>query len=304
MNAPKLVVTVALFTSMEDMDRDEVSAKNLQPNELTSDRFGLGLFVVTRRTNIHESPSASPHSGKRVLPERVVGQYESIGQAAHILVGEELGVQRPVLLRQTRIFDHPERDVRERTISITFWGFANLEDVAPVLGGRDQVGLELVNSSDFLDSWAEKHNLEDFDGVCRFGYRQAPQRGRTHSKFLPKDLGKEEILDQDHDEMVFLSWRSLRRGFTGKLDPFRFLGAKALPDAFRLSDLRELHDVSRGERSQSDQFRRSMLSESSFLVQSSLSESKQKRPGKPAALYSLQDWADPSKNESGTTEED
>lgn len=326
MEQPKLVVTVALFTVLEDINRDEVSVKNLHPQDLSYERFGMGLFVVTRRTNSGLSSSdrsdsslppfdrdtsltssASDRSSvlPRVLPERAVGQFESMEEAARLLVSDELGIEAPVRLRQTRIFDNPKRDLRERTISITYWAFANLEDVAPVLGGRDQVGLELVNSSEFLDSWKKQNGLEDYDGVCRFGYRQAPVGGRPHAKVLPEQMGTGPILDQDHDDMVFLSWRRLRHAFSAKMDPFRVLGAKALPDAFRLSDLRELHDVSRGERSQSDQFRRAMLSEGSFLEQSRTSESGTRRPGKPATLYTLKKWADPDNSDSsGISDED
>jgi hypothetical protein len=78
------------------------------------------------------------------------------------------------------------------------------------------------------------------------------------------------------------------------------LGATALPEAFRLSDLKELNDVCRGERTQVDQFRRSVLNESSFIAESKVRELKQRRPGKPATLYSLREWADPTKDSSST----
>ena len=314
MEAPKLVVTVALFTVLEDFNRDEVSVKNLHPQHLSNEGFGMGLFVLTRRTNIGSlasdrsdlslPPSDRDSVGRRVLPERPVGQFESIDEAARLLVSDELGIDAPVKLRQTKIFDNPKRDIRERTISITYWGFANLEDVAPVLGGREQVGLELVNSTEFLDQWVKTNGLEEYDGVCRFGYRQAPIGGRPHAKMLPEQLGTGPLLEQDHDEMVFLSWRRMRYAFNSKIDPFRFLGAKALPDAFRLSDLRELHDVCRGERSQSDQFRRAMLSEDGFLEQSKMLESGPRRPGKPATLYSLKKWADPDNPDSRSPAEE
>jgi hypothetical protein len=48
--------------------------------------------------------------------------------------------------------------------------------------------------------------------------------------------------------------------------------------------------------SQVDQFRRNILNESSFIAESRVSESRQKRPGKPATLYSLREWADPTKD--------
>jgi hypothetical protein len=45
-----------------------------------------------------------------------------------------------------------------------------------------------------------------------------------------------------------------------------------------------------------DQFRRSVLNESSFIAESPIKEVKQRRPGKPATLYSLREWADPTKD--------
>lgn len=293
MNTSKLVVTVALYTVLEDFNLGTVPLSLVSVGE-RSDRFGMGLFVLTRKTNSIESHTSQ---SKRVLPATEVRPDEGIEEAAYRLLESELGLTAPVKLRQERIFDDPNREAGQRVISVTFWGFANLEDVAPVLGGKEQVGLELVNSSEFLDSFFESHGSDEIDGVCRFGLRLVPDEKQGHDKRSAKDLGWGPILDIDHDEMVFVSWRRLRYGFGGKLDPFRFLGAKALPEAFRLSDLRELSDICRGERSQADQFRRSVLNESSFITPSVGFMEKQKRPGKPAVLYSLQEWADPSSQE-------
>lgn len=292
MNTPRLVVTVALFTVLEDFNLYTVPSSLLSVGE-GADKFGMGLFVVTRKANSELSGSSEP-SEKRVLPAMAVASHESIDQAAQRLVREELGISSYVRLRQTRIFDDPEREAGDRVISVTYWGFANLEDVAPVLGGREQVGLELVNSSSFLDKYGSE--LERYDGVSRFGGRYIPSERRAHELVTSQEFGGGSILDIDHDAMVLSSWRKLRYAFGGRLDPFRFLGATALPDAFRLSDLRELQDVCRGERSQVDQFRRSILNESSFISESVVQEEKQRRPGKPATLYSLRDWADPKKN--------
>lgn len=292
MNAPKLVVTVALFTVLEDFNLYTVPASLLSVGDV-SDKFGMGLFVVTKKSVERPSHEKGSMTEKRELPSTFVGLDESIDAAAQRLVKDELGISASVRLRQTRIFDEPNREAGERVISITYWGFANLEDVAPVLGGREQVGLELVNSSAQLDQL--EGSLDQYDGVSRFGGRLVPGERRGHDLVTTSDLGAGSILNLDHDEMVLLSWRKLRYGFGGKLDPFRFLGATALPEAFRLSDLRELHDVCRGERSQVDQFRRNILNESSFISESMLKEEKQKRPGKPATLYSLREWADPNK---------
>ncbi len=296
MNAPKLVVTVALFTVLEDFNLYTVPASLLSVGRF-SDKFGMGLFVVTRRSLARPIASETSITDKRELPSIAVGSEEGIDEAAERLVSEELGITAPVQLRQTKIFDDPNRDARDRVISITYWGFANLEDVAPVLGGKEQVGLELVNSSTYIDALGNE--LEQFDGICRFGGRYVPGESRGHELVTTADLMEGPILGLDHDEMVLLSWRKLRYAFGGKLDPFRFLGATALPAAFRLSDLRELHDVCRGERSQVDQFRRVVLNDTSFISESPLREEKQKRPGKPATLYSLRDWADPTKSKFG-----
>ena len=294
METPKLVVTVALFTVLEDFNVFTVPSALLSVGE-NNERFGMGLFVVTKRSNGQEVEIDQKRSLRRVLPAIPVGAGESIDEAAKRLVAEELGISTPVRLRQTRIFDDPEREIGERVISITYWGFANLEDVAPVLGGKEQVGLEMVSSSSLLDNWGGR--LVEHDGLSRFGGRFAPGERRGHDIVTSRDLGWGPILDIDHDAMVLLSWRKLRYAFGGKLDPFRFLGATALPEAFRLSDLRELHDVCLGQRSQVDQFRRSILNESSFIAETSIKEERQRRPGKPATLYSLRDWADPSKAE-------
>jgi ethanolamine utilization microcompartment shell protein EutS len=39
-----------------------------------------------------------------------------------------------------------------------------------------------------------------------------------------------------------------------------------------------------------------VLNESSFIAESDLKEIKQHRPGKQATLYSLRDWANPTKD--------
>ena len=291
MESSKIVVTVALFTVLEDFNMFTVPTSLVSLGSAMDEKFGMGLFAVTRRNN---DDAVMSMTDRRVLPASDVRPSESIEGAAQRLIREDLGISAPVRLRQERIFDNPERQLGERVISITFWGFANLEDVAPVLGGKEQVGLELVNSSSFLDRFASDKDLEEFDGVCRFGLRNSPMERRGHERKLARDIGTGPILDIDHDEMVFYAWRKLRYAFRGKLDPFRYLGATALPEAFRLSDLKELNDVCRGERTQVDQFRRSVLSESSFIAESKLKEEKQRRPGKPATLYSLRDWANPS----------
>jgi hypothetical protein len=105
-----------------------------------------------------------------------------------------------------------------------------------------------------------------------------------HEKRLPGDLGK-RILGLDHDEMVFYAWRRLRHAFTGRVDPFNYLGMNPLGEVFRISDMQAFQEACRGEVVQRDLFRRNMVNEESFLTPTELRDSS--RPGKPATLYRL-----------------
>jgi hypothetical protein len=60
---------------------------------------------------------------------------------------------------------------------------------------------------------------------------------------------------------------------------------KALGEEFRLSDLQEFQDVVCGISTHRDQFRRQMLNDSSFIVETKNLDSS--RQGKPALLYTL-----------------
>jgi len=163
----------------------------------------------------------------------------------------------------------------------------NFEDLRQYLGGRDRVGLELVNSQAFMQRFDEANNLELYDGVSRFGNRQMPnaQKRVAHIKHLTMDTPEGRILGFDHDDMVFYAWRQLRHAFNSRLDPFRYLAINPLGDEFRISDLQEFQEVCRGERLQRDTFRRIMVAPESYLVKSAARD--QSRPGKPANLYSL-----------------
>ena len=300
-STPQLVVTLVLFTTIDPEQANELRSPLVSLGE-EPEPIGTGLFVVTRRANQLSVESDSSTSGRRVLPAALVKKGERLEESANRVLAEELGFEQPVKLRQSWIYDDPLRDASGAYVSITYWGFVAFEDLAPLLGGRDQVGLELVTSNSFIDRWADVFGLEEYDGVSRFGFRYAPSSRRGHEKVLTTQLpGAQRILDIDYDEMVFYSWRKLRHGFGGRLDPFRFLGTKALKDRFRLSDLRDLSDVCRGERSQVDQFRRYISSEKSFVAETDQRDSS--RPGKPAVLYELKDWADPE-NENSTPKSD
>jgi hypothetical protein len=271
---PQLAVDLVLFTMLTEKDLMDSWIRELVSPAPKSDSSGLSMFVVTMKGR-----------NGRILPGAPIEGHERIADAGDRILREVLGIYAPVRLREIGTFDQVDRDRDARVISIPYWGFIRFQDLLKVLGGKDEVGLELVNSTSFIRNFADKHGgLSDFDGVCRFGLRYAPTPSRGHLKQLTKDLDG-QILDQDHDEMVFYGWRKLRYAFSGRLDPFRYLGVKALGEEFRLSDLQEFQDVACGIRTHRDQFRRQILNESSFIVETKKLDSS--RQGKPATLYTL-----------------
>jgi ADP-ribose pyrophosphatase YjhB (NUDIX family) len=291
---PTLSVTVTLFTVASEADIGQAPTLRtlISLGTTGEESVGTGLFCVTRKSNDQQTGQA-PSSGKRVLPASVIYRHERVTDAARRIITDELGLTEFGRVRHSRIFDDPSRGDIEgagRVISLSYWAIVPFDALAPVLGGRDQVGLELVSSSSLLDYWGPR--LAQSDGVSRFGLRESPHGPSGHQKRLTTELYGETILDADHDEMVFYSWRLLRYAFAGKLDPFRYLGTRVLGDKFRLSDLRELSDVCRGERVQPDHFRRTLTSEDSFVQE--VGEVDRTRPGKPASLYTLKKWAEPT----------
>ena len=288
---PRLSTTLCLFTFVGDDEIRSLGPLGLarSSDEAGGMAFGRGLFVVTRSQN--DAAAGQGSSSKPVLPATLVGASESVRQASTRVLREELGITVPVRLRDTGIFDEPGRAGSERVISITSWGFVDFADLGPLLGGRDRVGLELVSSTEFLRTWKDNKGLDAYDGVSRFGLRYRPSPTRGHEKVLSEEINGDTILDLDYDQMVFYSWRALRRGFMGALDPFRCLGAAPLPPAFRLSTLREMYEVAQGQEIHPDQFRRAVDREGSFLRR--LPGTDTSRQGKPATKYTLQEWADP-----------
>lgn len=271
---PELAVELVLFTVLSEKELKMMWSRDLLSPGTEERDQGLSLYVVTMRGE-----------NGRILPGGFVEGHESIAEAGERILEDTLGISTPVRLRQVGTFDQPDRNPSSRVVSIASWGFIRFRDLLGVLGGKDRVGLELVNSGLFIQNFSIEHGgLTEFDGVSRFGFRYAPTKTRGHLKQLTHDLG-ERILALDHDEIVFYAWRKLRYAFSGKLDPFRYLGVKALGDEFRLSDLQEFQDVACGISTHRDQFRRQMLSATSFLEETLKVDSS--RQGKPAALYKL-----------------
>jgi ADP-ribose pyrophosphatase YjhB (NUDIX family) len=291
-NYPRLSVTVSVFTICDAHHPSRPAAAQLHQGAAAVDAFGMGLWVLTRKSN-EAGAYQSPPSGRRVLPASLVRSDESLVDTAQRILDDELGVDVSYRLRQSRIFDDIDPANDSRVISVSFWAFIHIDALAPLLGGKDQVALQLVSSTASLESWAVMTKLDKFDGVSRFGLRFAPDQPNAHRKQLTTELWGEPTLDGTCDAMVFYGWRDLRHGFTGRFDPFRFLGAEALDETFRLSELRELYEVVRGQKIQSDQFRRMVTGSSGFVEETGVQDSTRSRPGKPAALFRLKEWAVP-----------
>ena len=289
---PRLSVSLSVFTAFDSSHSNRPAAAQVELGEGARDDFGMGLFVLTRKSNETGAYQQEP-TGKRVIPSSLVLPDEQLEDTAHRILVEELGLDVSYRLRQNRIFDELNQGNRQRVISLNFWTFVHIDALAPLLGGRDQVGLEQVSSLDFLADQGSSRSLEEVDGISRFGYRIAPELPNGHQKFLTEDIWGHQLLDDGSDAKVFYAWRDLRYGFTGRYDPFRFIGSHALGRNFRLSELRELYEVIRGGRFQSDQFRRMVTGTNAFVREAGSTDTSGSRPGKPAALFTLMPWATP-----------
>jgi ADP-ribose pyrophosphatase YjhB (NUDIX family) len=281
-------IDLVIFTvASERTIREKVWEDNVSPEYVgRTGTDGLSLFVITIPADEDIYPLAK---GQRVLPGGYLGKKESLEDASLRILKDRLGLSLKTKIRQLGIFDDPKRDPNDRVLSFAYWGMVNFEDIRKYLGGKEQIGLELVNSQYFMDLWErEGGSIDKFDGVSRFGNRRMPNATNRvgHDKTLTKNMKTGRILGLDHDDMVFYAWRQLRHAFDGRLDPFRYLSINPLGDEFRLSDLQDFTEACRGERVQRDLFRRQMMSnDKSFIMSSGKTDSS--RPGKPANLYSL-----------------
>jgi hypothetical protein len=245
---------------------------------------GLSLFVVTIPADQEKYPNLAR---SRVLPGGYLYKDETLLESSRKIAKEKLGLDLSTRIRQLGTFDEPNRDPNGRVISFAYWGMVDFDHIRKYLGGREQIGLELVNSSHYMNVFEKEFGpLELFDGVSRFGNRTMPSPSafRGHRKTLTTNLPEGRILGLDHDEMVFYAWRKLRHAFSGRLDPFQFLGLNPLGSEFRLSELQDFTEVCRGERIQRDLFRRQMQSQETFLLETGKTD--RSRAGKPAKLYS------------------
>ena len=275
-------ISLAAFTVAEGkqiigrfFDEATVSA----PENLLSP--GLNLFVIT-----------VPGESGRALPTTLLRNDERIRHGAQRLVDDLFGRAMRLRLRSLPVFDEPMRGSGDRELAFPHWTFVPFSEVLSILGGKERIGLELVSSHSVLGDFSQRlGSLEQFDGVSRFGLREAPRKGvkEFHRKVLSDQLGQ-RILQHDHDDMVFYAWRELRHVFDGRLDPFKVLGINPLAETFRLSQLQEFVEICRGEFIQRDQFRRAMLAADSYIKASGQFDSS--KPGKPAELFTPAEGSD------------
>lgn len=290
----EVVLSLFTYAKLEDLLMGTVNSDLLYGANLgDASEEDLHLWVVTKKVGLSEW--VDPMDPERVLPTGAVMDHETVAQAAQSLLIRELGIEFPVKLRSLQYFDNPARAGSERVIAFPFWGVVDISQIASLLGGKDQVGLQAVNSRGAIAQIRDRLSIERFDGTCLFGYRIMPDAERGHFKYLPEDFQGKKILGLDHDQMVFYAWRRLRYAFDAKVDPMRAIGVNPLGDEFRLSELQELYEVSLGETLQRDAFRRAMLDQKRPFIEES-GETDSSRQGKPAKVYRLKSWAVPRRS--------
>lgn len=294
---PAMAVNLVIFTLANSEDLEQLSrlgfvnGPGLDLSREKSSKpvkHGWSLMVVTVRAPeklLYELKDPGLSRG-RVLPFGYVEEHETLLDTANRIARQKLGIYDEIKFRDAGIFDQPRRTPGRRVVAFPYWGFADFRTLVKSLGGPEQVGLELVNSELMLENdFADM--VEEHDGICRFGARLLPGPGRNHTRVPSNRIrgnDQRRILAFDSDEMVFAAWRKLRYAFTGPLDPFRYLKARVFDEAFRFSDLKAFHDVSRGEITQRDAFKRSILNRK-FVTESS--DIDKSRRGKPTNLWMM-----------------
>ena len=292
----EVVLSLFTYAKLEDLLMGTVNSDLIYGANLgDASEDDLHLWVITKKVGLSEW--VDPMDPERVLPSGPVSESETVRDAAHSVLTRELGIDFPVQLRSLQYLDNPQRGGSERVIAFPFWGVVDINKIASLLGGKDQVGLEAVNSRWLMTEMRDRLSDERFDGTSRFGYRVLPDATRGHYKYLPEDYQGRKILGIDHDLITFYAWRRLRYAFDAKIDPMRAIGLNPLNNFFRLSELQELYEISLGEPLQRDAFRRAMLDQKRPFIEES-GETDSSRQGKPAKVYRLMSWADPERSRS------
>ncbi len=192
----------------------------------------------------------APFNGQWMLPGGVVQGRESLLQAAERVLREKAGLTG-VYLEQLFTFSEPQRDPRDRAISVAH--------------------LALVNRERFDDL---KPHLSE-TAVSRITVPWDGEMGGPVQAL--SDQGLNMPLAFDHAEMLGLAVKRVR----GKLD-YTPVGFQLLPDSFTLYQLQKVHEAILGRTLNKDSFRRRMLASGQLEA---TSQSQSDVDHRPAALY-------------------
>lgn len=193
---------------------------------------------------------AAPYRGHWMLPGGVVQANESLAKAAERILREKAGLSG-VYLEQLYTYSEPDRDPRDRAISVAH--------------------MALVNHERFLKLHPHGHQTS----IARLVIPWEGEQGgsvevcTSDTTALP--------LAFDHADMLGLAVKRMR----GKLD-YTPVGYQLLPTAFTLSQLQRVHEGILGRTLNKDSFRRRMLA-SGELEATGTSQSEVEH--RPAALY-------------------
>ena len=193
---------------------------------------------------------AAPFKGHWMLPGGVVQPQESLAKTAERILLEKAGLSG-VYLEQLYTYSEPDRDPRDRAISVAH--------------------MALVNHERFLKLQPHGHETT----VARLAI---PWEGEQGGPVVACTSNNTALsLAFDHADMLGLAVKRMR----GKLD-YTPVGYQLLPTAFTLSQLQRVHEGILGRTLNKDSFRRRMLA-SGELEATGTSQSEVEH--RPAALY-------------------
>ncbi len=192
---------------------------------------GLSVLLIQRKI--------APFKGMWALPGGLIGDHESLEQAVERELKEETGISINYL-EQLYSFGQPDRDPRNRVISITYYGLVKPD------------AFELQANTDAADvAWSNIRSLPPL----AFDHQQIIQvaHDRLKSKILYEPIGF-ELLDEkfafselEKLYMAVLDRPIDRRNFKKKISKFDFLEntkeKQALEGAGRPGDLYRFNEA-------------------------------------------------------------
>ena len=187
---------------------------------LMSVRQGRLVALLQRRDR-------APEAGKWALPGGFVGIDESLDQAAARILAAKARMKQ-AWLEQLYTFGAPDRDPRDRVITVAYFALLPERQFAAALAAAPDLALAEIHVQ-----WAGQTG------------------GPVHA--LDAD-GKPLNLAFDHGEILGLAVKRLR----GKLD-YSAVGFALLPRRFPLRDLQQVHEAILGTTLNKPAFRRRML---------------------------------------------